>query len=166
MLKAERKCRKLKMGLVDFSPTMAKLLNQISFWDIAIRRRIQRAKHIQDGHRYDQANNSHAPRPDKPPQMSSRLWRRKKKAAGITLQTRHITLDEMRDHRAKAKKEYLRLKPSHADLRASFLKTLPTKDAERLLRHEEQRRLGRCAKAVTGKLESKSVTKNSKKKVK
>ena len=33
MLKAEKRCRKLRMGRIDFSPKLAKYLNQIAFWD-------------------------------------------------------------------------------------------------------------------------------------
>ena len=36
MLKAEKKCRKLKMGMVDFSPEVASCLNQLAFWDVAV----------------------------------------------------------------------------------------------------------------------------------
>ena len=65
----------------------------------------------------------------------------------------------MQDWRRKAKKRYVKVKNKHAVYRARFINTLPPKDRDRLRRHEEQRELGRTAKRITGKLESKSVTK-------
>ena len=147
MNKAEGRCRKLKMGKVDFSPKVAKLLRKIAFWDLAIQRRFPTPRKDKHG------------RIKKRKKISSRLWRRKKKAAGITAPTGHLTKEQMETRRRKAKRAYLKAKKKHADLRTSFIKTLPPKDRERLLRHEHQRKMGRYAKAVTGKLESKSVTK-------
>ena len=58
----------------------------------------------------------------------------------------------------KAKKQYREAKKNHANHRLKFLETLVPKDRDRLKKTEEQRKLGRIAKMVTGKLESKSVT--------
>ena len=65
----------------------------------------------------------------------------------------------MQRKRAKAKQEYQKAKKKHDEHRESFLDKLKPKDRDRLKRVEKQRELGRCAKAITGKLESKSVTK-------
>ena len=146
MLKAEKKCRKLRMGRVDFSPKLAKYLNQMAFWDVAIARRELKEK-------------SRAARRRDRRKISSILWRRKKKAAKITKSTKDMSLPDMRAARRKAKSKYIKTKQNHRNHRKTFLKTLPKKDRDRLLRHERQRELGRYAKAVTGKLESKSVTK-------
>ena len=70
-----------------------------------------------------------------------------------------MTIPEMQQARAKAKRKYQRTKKKHKHHRKTFLKTLPRAARDRLIRHEKQRELGRFAKAVTGKLESKSVTK-------
>ena len=91
--------------------------------------------------------------------MSSRLWHRKKKAAKITHPTAPLSLEEMQALRRKAKKGYKRAKRKHKENREDFLDKLPPKIRDPLKRVEQQRELGRLAKAVTGKLESKSVTK-------
>ena len=145
MRKAEKHCRKLKMGMVDFSPEISSCLNQLAFWDIAIKRREFREHHKQSG--------TPCPRT-----ISSRLWRRKKKKAKIEEPVGHLSLSEMRERRAEVKKQYKAHKLEHRSLRKKFIDTFSTKDRERIKRVEHQRRLGRCAKLVTGKLESKSVT--------
>ena len=38
MLQAERKCRKLRMGYIPYSPQLAQLLNTINFWQLVIRK--------------------------------------------------------------------------------------------------------------------------------
>ena len=38
MLQAERKCRKLRMGYIPYSPQLAQLLNTINFWRLVIRK--------------------------------------------------------------------------------------------------------------------------------
>ena len=65
-----------------------------------------------------------------------------------------MTLADMQTERAKVKLEYKKHKKDHKKLRTKFLDTLAPKDRDRLKRTEQQRHLGRCAKAVTGKLES------------
>ena len=51
------------------------------------------------------------------------------------------------------------LPPLMDHIREEFLDKLPPKIRDRLKQVEQQRELGRLAKAITGKLESKSVTK-------
>ena len=140
MLKAEKKCRKLRMGMVQFSPELDLSLKRLAFWDIAIARR-QMAERKATGNRMRKR------------EISSRMWRRKKKAAKLTIKTRHLSLTEMEDLRKKEKQNYGELKKRHRTLRTTFLDTLDPKDRERLKRVEKQRELGRYAKAVTGKLE-------------
>ena len=41
MLQAEQKCRKLRMGMVDFSPKLTLCIKQLSFWDVAIDRPVK-----------------------------------------------------------------------------------------------------------------------------
>ena len=65
----------------------------------------------------------------------------------------------MQESRRKAKAGYKRAKTKHKKHREKFLDGLPPKMRDQLKRVEQQRELGRLAKAVTGKLESKSVTK-------
>ena len=157
MNQAEHKCRKLKMGMVDFSPVVALRLKQIAFWDIAIERKFPQAH--EDRHVRSRNAKAIKRRQKKRKKISSRMWRRKKKAAKISEPIGHLTREEMEDRRRKAKRRYFKAKRKHRDLRKTFLDTLPPKDRDRLKRHEKQRELGRCAKLITGKLESKSVTK-------
>ena len=65
----------------------------------------------------------------------------------------------MQEKRRKAKTGCKKAKQKHKKHREKFLDTLPPKVRDRLKRVEQQQELGRLAKAVTGKLESKSVTK-------
>ena len=124
MLYAERKCRKLRMGAIQFSPELAQAIKELAFWDVAIRRKFPTLR--PDG----------TPRP----QISSNLWRRKKKAAGIKQTTGHMTKEEMQEAYRAAKTRYKEAKANHEELRTKFIDTLPAKDRERLRRHEEQRR--------------------------
>jgi hypothetical protein len=146
MLKAERRCRKLRMGAIQFSPALAKAIKELAFWDIALRRKFPTTQGS-DPERQQRA------------QLSSRLWRRKKKAAGIKYKIGNMSKAEMEGKRRQAKDAYVKAKGDHEALRTKFLDTLPEKDRVRLQRHEEQRKIGRSAKWITGKLESKSVTK-------
>ena len=121
MLKAEKKCRKLKMGMVDFSPKIAQSLNKLAFWDVAIKRRLQ-----------TQNTTNTSPKA----RISPRLWRRKKKKAGIKRQIGLMTLADMQLERDKAKQEYRTHKKEHKQLRRKFLDTLTPKDRDRLKRTE------------------------------
>ena len=146
MLKAERKCRKLRMGRVNFSPAVNEILKTLAFWDVAIARR-------------EVEEPSNKGKRKKKRKVSSRLWRRKKHAAGVRILTKYMSISEMEEHRKTAKEKYHEAKKQHRDLRLSFLDTLDSKTKQKLKRHEKQREMGRLAKAITGKLESKSVTK-------
>lgn len=153
MRRAEKKCRHLKMGAVQFSEAIAIPLKKIAFWDIAIQRKFP-DEYQRPGRRRRNPNNS----PNKH-KISARLWRRKKKAAGITMATKDMTKQDMEEQRREAKKEYLQAKKDNDSLRIKFLDQFPKKIQEKLKRKEEQRKMGRIAKLVTGKLESKSVLK-------
>ena len=141
MRKAEKKCRKLKMGMVDFSPDIALPLREIIFWDIAIRRRKLCTSEDATG------------------RVSPKLWKRLKKRAQIHGPIGHMTLEELYEKRREAKAKYKKAKKNHKKLRIKFIETFDQKERERLKRTEKQRQLGRWAKRVTGKAASKSVTK-------
>ena len=101
MLKAERKCRKLKMGAVQFSPAIAQATAEIAFWDIAIKRKFPREEtETQRERRLSSAN------PRRRKNISAKLWRRAKKAANITKPTKNMTKEEMMHERREAKKRY------------------------------------------------------------
>ena len=133
MLKAEKKCRKLRMGEVSFSEATEKPRREVAFWQLAIRRRLGLP-------------------------VSPRLWKRRKKKANITEPIRSLTLSQLNERQKQAKLEYRKAKKTHDDSRQKFIDTFPAKDRDRIKRHEEQRKIGRLARLVTGKLTSKSVT--------
>ena len=125
---AEKKCRKLKMGAVDYSLEMARHVKQIAFWDIAISRRYPEAGRSRRKKRSKRHSTSFAPsRPA--PQISSRLWQRKKKAANVKISTRHMSPLDMQEERWKAKKDYKEAKKNSSELRLQFLETLDPKHA-------------------------------------
>jgi len=80
MLRAERRCRKLKMGAVAFSEATDMPVKRIDFWECAIKRKRKL-------------------------RVKPRLWARKKKAANITMSTKNMTVDEMVQHLKAAKKD-------------------------------------------------------------
>lgn len=134
MLSAEKKCRKLKMGGVAFSLATEGPRRRINFWTLAIKRR-------------------------RGGKVSSRLWRRKKRKAGIVEAVRILSLETMSDRLKAARQDYRNAKKNHKEERVTFLQTLKPKDRDRLIRVEKQRELGRAAKKVTGKLTNNSVVK-------
>ena len=81
MLKAERKCRKLCIGMVDFSPEVVQPLREISFWDIAIKRRQEKIT---------KTNISLCTQ-----HVNAKLWKRKKHAAKIDYPTKHMSIDAL-----------------------------------------------------------------------
>ena len=130
---ANKKCRKLKMGAVDFSDATSGPIKRISFWAAAIRRK-------------------------KKIKVSSRMLTCKKKAAKIKGPTGGLSLEEMIIKLQEARRDYRAAEKKHRENRVSFLDTLEPSDKKRLLVTEEMRRQGRMAKRITGKLASKSVT--------
>ena len=143
MLKAERKCRKLRMGAVQFSEATEHPRRAIAFWKYAIKRR-------ESSLRRQAGLPSH--------EYSSRRWRRLKAKAKITIATRELTLDEMKQHLRTAYAEYKEAKVNDADSRLEFIKTFSEKDRARILRTEEQRRQGRVSRQINNKLSGGSVT--------
>ena len=134
MLKAEHKCRKLRMGAVYFSEATELPRRQIAFWEIAIRRRLGLT-------------------------ISPRLWRRKKEAAAIKTTIHNLDLPGLYLKLKEAKQAYRKAKKEHKQHRQTFIETFAPKDCDRIRRTEEQRQLGRISCSITGKLDSKSVTK-------
>ena len=122
--KAEKQCRKLKMGMVDFSPDIALPLREIIFWDIAIRRRKLRTSEDAMG------------------KVSPKLWKRLKKRAQIHGPIGHMTLEELYEKRKEAKAKYKQAKKNHKKLSIKFIETFDPKEREGLKRTEKQRQLG------------------------
>jgi hypothetical protein len=123
MRQGEKKCRKLKMGGVAFSMATEGPRRRIHFWILAIRR-------------------------SKGGEVSSRLWRRKKKKANISEAVRLLSIEDMEARLRQARLDYRQAKKNHKAERETFLKTLKPKDRDRLIRVEKQRELGRAAKRI------------------
>ena len=70
MLQAEKHCRKLRMGAIPFSPQVVQPAREKEYWRL-VRRRMEGK------------------------QVSSRLLSRRRKMAGITEPTNHLTLEEV-----------------------------------------------------------------------
>ena len=127
MLHAEKKCRKLRMGAVQFSEATQEPRNRINFWKIALQRKY-----------------------GKP--TSSRHWSRAKKKAKVAVRVVTLTIDAIHELLHQAFVDYKEAKKKDGDSRRTYLENLPSKDAARILRTEEQRRQGRVARKINGKL--------------
>jgi hypothetical protein len=133
MLKAEKKCHKFNTGAVEFSDVTDGPRKAIDFWNTAIRRRCG-------------------------VKVSSRLWQRKKKKAHIEEDIGELSLDELRQRLSDARKEYRQARKGATEARKKFIETFDPEDRDRILRTEEQRRLGRLARQITGKAGDSGVT--------
>ena len=134
MKKAEKTCRKLRMGRVDFSLATESPRRRISFWALALKRKQNK-------------------------RVSSRLWRRKKRKAKVTELVGPLTTQDIQDRLTQARLDCRAAKKRHKEERVAFLESLPKKDRQRFIQTEQQRALGRIAKAVTGKLANSGVIK-------
>ena len=133
MLKAEKKCRKFNTGAVEFSAITDVPRKAIDFWNTAIRRRCG-------------------------VKVSSRQWQRKKKKAHIQEDIGELSLEELRQRLSEARKEYQQARTGATEDRKKFIETFDAKDCDRILKSEEQRRLGRLARQITGKAGDSGVT--------
>jgi len=133
MLKAERRCRHLFTGGVCFSLKVAEPLAVLIFWELVISRR-------------------------KGVVVCSRRIKRQKKAAKVTKAVALMDMKELKAQFRAAKKAYQVAKKGHRESRIAFIDTFPAKDRDRIKRNKVAREMGRIAKLITGKLESKKVT--------
>jgi exonuclease III len=131
--RADRHCRKLKKGEVEFSEATIVPIRLIVWWNIAIRRR--QGKKVQPS-----------------------LWVRRKHEAGLAdLRTADMSLALMYQKRSEAVRAYRQAKKNHEAHRTDHIKKMPIKIRERLLRVEKQRKLAHIAKKINGKLANKSI---------
>lgn len=98
ILQANKSCRKLKMGQVAYSPTLAMAWNKIRAWKL-IRRKLSGAR------------------------VNSRYLRRELKSANIG-DIALLTVTDADKNLAKCRKEYKRLKKQAASIRASWIEDL------------------------------------------
>ena len=113
MKTAERHCRRIRAGLVEYSKAIAGPISRIKFWQYAIRRR--QGKHC-----------------------SSKHWKRLKNQAEVKIPTRHMSIQDMEQELKQARIEYGAAKKVHHDARRDYLQTFSEKERNRLLRVEEQ----------------------------
>jgi hypothetical protein len=76
----------------------------------------------------------------------------------VDKETKNMPIEDILERIKEAKKLYSDAKKKHKEERVKFLDTFKPKDRDRLKQNEAARELGRIAKHVNGKLESKSVT--------
>jgi hypothetical protein len=130
---AESKCRKLRMGGVQFSVETFLPRKQALFWKLAL------------------ARCEGLP-------VSSRRWARAKAAAKITENTSLLSPDDIKERFRLAMKRYRTLRKEHENSRLQFIESFDPKVRDRILRVEEQRRLGRISRHINNKLRGGSVT--------
>jgi hypothetical protein len=143
MLTAERKCRKLRMGAISWSPQFKLIRDKLHAWNL-LRKRAKGGK------------------------VNTRMLIQQLKAAVLE---DHLldTLSEIEEARASIWREQKRLKAQATSLRASWLQSLAEAKAElglmlaaqavsNMQRREEQRRTARMIRRVNDKLRSGSVT--------
>ena len=133
MLGAEKKCRKLRTGKVDYSPETMAPGKELRFWRASLARK-QGAK------------------------IHSRLWQSLKKAANVTIPTKDLSFDDINQFIKSASDRYREAKKQAPSNRETYLDTLPIKIRTRYLRVESQRRQGRVARAINGKLKGGAVS--------
>jgi exonuclease III len=133
-LQAEKKCRKMRMGAIDFSLATAIPRYKIQFWRLALLRR----------------SNPHLVR--------SRQWNRAKKKARITLDVNDLSVADLKAHLRQAHSTYKAAKKHHKQHRIDFINTFPDSIKKRILATEESRRKGRICRMITKKLAGGGVT--------
>ena len=141
MIFAEKRCRKLCMGEVDFSPQLSQARRQRDVWRLVRKLRSGR-------------------------KVSSSLIKRKAQQCGIT-RPLSVTLKQAEAHLAKANKRYRDLKPRAPELRLQFLQEQardPTvseaaqQAARRMMKEEEDRRAYRFLRSLLGRERAASVS--------
>ena len=112
-LSAEKKCRKLRTGKVEYSPDTMAPGKELCFWQAALARK-QGAK------------------------VHSLLWQSLKKAAKVTTPTKDLTFDDINQFIKSASDWYREAKKQAPTNRETYLDTLPPKIRTRYLRVEAQ----------------------------
>jgi len=90
--------------------------------------------------------------------VCSRRIKQQKKAAKVTKAVAPMDMKELEAEFRAARKADRVAKKGHCESRIAFIDTFPAKDSDRIKRNEAAREMGRMAKLITGKLESKRVT--------
>ncbi|MGL5934074.1 MAG: hypothetical protein ACRCZI_00475, partial [Cetobacterium sp.] len=122
-------------GEIAFSEATIVPIRQIRWWTIAIKRRMGG-------------------------QVQPTQWKRRKHEAGLAgVPTAQLSIQDMIKKRTEARANYRKAKKQHEQHRIEHIKKMPKNIQDKILRAERQRKLGRVAKGVTGKLVSKSITK-------
>jgi hypothetical protein len=141
---AEAKCRKLRYGNVAYSPTLQQAREKIAGWSLLLR--------LKQGHR-----------------ISSRKLARTLTKANIAIQSKLLTLLNIKDELVAATKKYYELKKSAVQLRETHLSHLATVMAaqgnlqketiiKQLRLREQQRNTARRIKHLRGRLTRTATT--------
>jgi Reverse transcriptase (RNA-dependent DNA polymerase) len=141
---AEKRCRKLRMGQVAFSPQLQKACRCIKAWSLLQKKQ-------------------------KGMKVSSRLLQRSLKKANISYFFRHAPIQTINEKLRQAYKDYFVIKGSHRELRNTYLENLAealsagsnTKREtmlKQLKEREKQRNTARKIKYLRGKMNTGSTT--------
>ncbi len=141
---AERKCRKLRMGNVGFSPVIQLAMRQIRACSLLVKKK-------------------------KGLKVSSRLLSRSLKKAGIDIHNRAMGLKYLEEQMLQSHKYYYSVKKNHGPLRETALDSFARAVAEKegiskasaikaIKLREEQRRTARKIKHIRGKLSTGTTT--------
>jgi hypothetical protein len=144
MAEAERKCRKLRMGQVGFSPIIQLAMRQIRAWSLLLKKK-------------------------KGMKISSRMLQRSLKKAGIDSQNRTMEIVYLEEQLIQAHRYCYAVKGNHGELCSSALDSLAEAIVQQdgiqkasaikaLKLREAQRRTARKIKYIRGKLAMGSTT--------
>ena len=143
MMEADRRCRKLSMGAIPYTPAYSAVRTKIELWTLVI-------KKLKGGN------------------VDSRFLQRKAKKAKI-VDPLSRSIQDARDRRGDAYREEKRLAKKAGNDRKTWMESLvearaadgnlsQAQELKNLLSREEQRRVARIIRRVNGKLRSGSLT--------
>ncbi len=130
---SERKCRKLRMGNVQFSDATSIPRLQVAFWKLTLSRR--RGIYVR-----------------------SRLWQRARDNAKITEAAGPLSIHDIQTRITTSIAAYKLAKKTDGESRLKFIETFPLKQQKRILRVEEQRRQARVSRSITKKTQGGTVS--------
>ena len=97
ILKAEKGCRKIRMGNIPYSPKIGEIRREIEYWNLAMKRRAKK-------------------------KVSRRYMERVKKKAGLgNTDVKNLTNEQLQEKLSLAKERYNELKKMAPELRSTFL---------------------------------------------
>jgi hypothetical protein len=141
---AERRCRKLRMGQVAFSPPVQKAHRSIKAWSVILKK-------------------------SKGMKVSSRLLQRSMRKANLDKSMKHVNANTSKENLKQAYKHYYSIKGSDRDLRKTYLEELvealcamgnvkKETTIKQIKEREQQRDTAKKIKYLQGKINTGSIT--------